>query len=513
MTTKPQLHFTQILNMCFGFFGIQFGFALQNTNVSRIFQTLGGEIDQIAILWIAAPVTGLLVQPIIGYMSDNTWNRFGRRHPYFLVGAVLSTLALFVMPNSPVLWVAAITLWVLDASINICTEPFRAFVGDMLPREQYTTGFATQSFFIGAGAIVASALPWIMANWFDISNTAVSGAIPESVIYSFYAGAAILLLAVLWTVVSTKEYSPAQLKQFKAEEASTSINGGINTGLSSDSATANSTQRSSEQYYRAGMILVITGAIGSLLIAQFQWEQQLHILTLGACLFGAMQLIAGKLQQRKLTQNGFYRLTNDIFLMPDTMKQLAVVQFFSWFGLFSLWIYTTPAVTYHHFGSSDTSSALYNQGADWVGLLFAAYNGFAALAAFMIPWLANATSRITTHMINLCLGGLGFISIAMIKDPSYLMLSMVGVGIAWASILSMPYAILSEYLPGNKLGTYMGIFNFFIVIPQIIAAAVLGLMVKEFFAGQAIYALVTGGCSLILAAVCMLRVNDGKTSP
>ncbi len=437
MTKKPRLGFSSIWNMCFGFMGIQFGFALQNGNVSRIFQTLGAAIEDIPILWIAAPVTGLLVQPIIGYFSDRTWNSLGRRRPYFFWGAVLSTLALFIMPNSPALWVAALTLWLMDAAFNVSMEPFRAFVGDMLPEEQRTTGFAMQSFFIGIGAVVASALPYAMSNWWGVSNTAAAGVIPDSVLYSFYAGGIVLFLSVMWTVFSTKEYSPEQLHAFDQAE--------------------NGESQSSEP------------------------EPELR---------------------------GLAQIARDFKRMPHTMKQLATVQFFSWLALFSMWIYSTPAVTAFHFGSSDPSSALYNEGADWVGILFATYNGFAAIAAIAIPYLARKTSRRICHMINLCIGGLGLISFLFISDPTQLLFSMVAVGIAWASILSMPYAILSGSLPSEKMGVYMGIFNFFIVIPQILAAAILGFVVKTVFGGEAIYALVFGGVCMIIAGVFTLKVSD-----
>jgi maltose/moltooligosaccharide transporter len=426
---KPHLSFWQIWNMSFGFLGIQFGFALQNANMSRIFQTLGANIDDIPILWIAAPTTGLLIQPIIGYMSDRTWNRLGRRRPYFLVGAILSSLALLVMPNSSVLWVAAGLLWILDASINVSMEPFRALVADMLPSQQRTTGFALQSFFIGTGAVVASALPYMMTNWFGISNTAPQGEIPQSVEFSFYLGAAAFILAVLWTVMKTKEYPPEQFNAFYGDVA----------------------------------------------------EPQ--------------------------ESEGMKEIFTDFMKMPKTMVQLALVQYFSWFALFAMWLYTTAAVTSHIYGTSDTSSKLYNEGADWVGVCFAAYNGFAAIMSFFLPVLARKTSRKTVHMISLVAGGLGLASIFVIQNPSLLIVSMLGVGLAWASILSMPYAILAGSLPARKMGTYMGIFNFFIVIPQITAAAILGFF-TQLFNGEAVYVLLLGGASMILAAVLTLIVKD-----
>lgn len=497
MQQRPPLSFWQIWNMCFGFIGIQFGFALQNANVSRIFQTLGAAIDDIPILWIAAPVTGLLVQPIIGYMSDKTWNRFGRRRPYFLIGAITATIALFFMPHSPALWIAAGMLWIMDASINIAMEPFRAFVGDMLPDEQRTTGFAMQSFFIGIGAVVASALPWMMTNWFDVSNTASAGVIPDSVIYAFYWGGAVLLIAVLWTVFTTKEYTPEQFEAFARHQES----------LQSETLVP-STTRSAQTYLRSGLVCVVIGCIGFIAIAKLKIDQQLFILAGGIGLFGLVQIIASELQKRNKLDNGFYQITHDLFHMPRVMKQLAVVQFFSWFALFSLWIYSTSAVTSFHYGTQDPTSEAYNTGADWVGILFAGYNGFAALAAFVIPLIARFSNRKIAHAINLCLGGIGLISFFFIQDPLWLLASMVGVGFAWASILSMPYAILSCSLPTQKMGVYMGIFNFFIVIPQILAASILGLIVREVFGGDSIYALITGGVCLFIAALATLWVAD-----
>lgn len=495
-TKKPQLSFWQIWNMCFGFIGIQFGFALQNANVSRIFQTLGASIDDIPILWIAAPVTGLLVQPIIGYMSDKTWNRFGRRRPYFLYGALAASFALFFMPHSPVLWIAAGMLWVMDASINVAMEPFRAFVGDMLPDEQRTTGFAMQSFFIGIGAVVASALPWMMTNWFDVSNTAAAGVIPDAVVYSFYWGGAVLLLAVLWTVISTKEYSPEQLEAFSRYQENLQ-----------DTVTDHHRSKT-PTYFSIGLTSLVLGIAGTLVVARMQLDQQLYILTVGVALFGALLLFAHLLQNSGKTDNGFSHIIQDLFAMPGTMKQLAVVQFFSWFALFSLWIYATSAVTSFHYDTQDTTTPAYNAGADWVGVLFAAYNGFAALAAFAIPVLARFTNRRVAHAINLCLGGIGLISFLFIQDPRWLLVSMVGVGFAWASILSMPYAILSCSLPAKKMGVYMGIFNFFIVIPQILAASILGLIVRELFSGNTIYALACGGVLMFVAALTTLWVKD-----
>jgi len=494
MKQKPRLSFWQIWNMCFGFLGIQFGFALQNANVSRIFQTLGAPIDDIPILWIAAPLTGLIVQPIIGYMSDRTWNRLGRRRPYFLVGAILASLALFVMPNSPVLWVAAGMLWIMDASINISMEPFRAFVGDMLPEKQRTSGFATQTFFIGIGAVVASALPYMMTNWFDVSNTAAPGVVPESVKLSFYWGGAIFLLAVLWTVFRTKEYSPEELAEFDAARPPEHV-------------AEDTSLRPASKYRNGG---VVWAAIG---VALWYWimsnglDKQLYVLAGCSVFFGVLQIIVSLLQNSNKTENGLYHIMHDLFHMPRVMRQLAVVQFFSWFALFAMWIYGTAAVTGHHYGTTDVTSAAYNNGADWVGVLFAAYNGFAALAAIAIPFVANRLGCRVCHLINMMIGGVGLISFFFIKDPTLLLLPMIGVGIAWASILSLPYALLSNNLPSHKMGIYMGIFNFFIVIPQLVAASVLGLILREFFDLQSIYGLVIGGVLMMIAGLAVLLVD------
>lgn len=500
MKKKPALRFWQIWNMSFGFLGIQFGFALQNSNMSRIFESLGAKVDDIPILWIAAPVTGLIIQPIIGHMSDKTWGRFGRRRPYFLVGAILASLALLFMPNSPSLWIAAGLLWMMDASINVSMEPFRAFVGDMLPGRQRTTGFAMQSFFIGTGAVVASALPWILTNWFDVSNVAAAGEkIPQSVKLSFYLGGAVFLLAVLWTVFSTKEYSPEELAEFEAEKKQSS---------NEPETHVSSSQSLLPGLIRNGLILLIAGVSFSLLIQQAGWEKELYVLSVGLTAFGMILLTSAWYTRQGLVHNGFVEVITDLMNMPKTMKQLAITQFFSWFALFAMWIYATSAVTSHIYGATDATSALYNEGANWVGILMATYNGFAAVVAFLLPVLARWTSRKMTHAIALVCGSIGLVSFYVVKDPHLLVVSMLGVGMAWASILSMPYAILSGSLPAQKMGTYMGIFNFFIVIPQILAASILGFFTRVLFEGHAIYALILGGVSLLIAAVSVLFVDD-----
>jgi len=484
--------------MSFGFLGIQFGFALQNANVSRIFQTLGADVDTIPILWVAAPVTGLIIQPIIGHMSDKTWGRLGRRRPYFLIGAILASLALVVMPNSPVLWVAAGMLWIMDASINVSMEPFRAFVGDMLSNEQRTAGFAMQSFFIGTGAVIASALPYLLTNLFGISNTAPEMMIPDSVKYSFYIGATVFFLAVLWTIISSKEYSPEELASFDEDVATTDV-ASVNQGPTIYEKKIN--------YFRNGLIWMVIGIIVSYVIYYFALDKELYILGVGTAVFGVIQLFTGMYMKNNKT-NGMTEIIEDLFHMPKTMGQLAVVQFFSWFALFAMWIYTVPAVTSHIYGTNDATSVAYNEGANWVGVLMSVYNGFAALIAFLIPVLAKITNRKITHLIALTFGGLGLMSFYIFKDPYLLIISEIGIGFAWASILSMPYAILTGSLPSNKMGVYMGIFNFFIVIPQILAASILGFITKSIFGGEAIYALILGGVSMIIAGFITLKVDD-----
>ena len=496
---KPRLGFWEIWNMSFGFLGIQIGFALQNANVSRIFETLGAKVEDIPILWIAAPVTGLIVQPIVGYFSDRTWNRLGRRRPYFLGGAILASLALLVMPNSPALWVAAGMLWIMDASINISMEPFRAFVGDNLPSAQRTTGFAMQSFLIGTGAVVASMLPWLLTNQFGVSNEAPEHMIPDSVRLSFYFGAVVFFIAVLWTVVRSKEYSPQEMASFQENQAREST---VREKRSAQEFATNGGRQ-----IRVGGVLLVLGAILSLWLAS-QALYQVMILSGGTGVVGLLLIASGLMQRAGRYDNGFVTILNDFQDMPRTMKQLAWVQFFSWFALFAMWIYTTAAVTSHIYHTTDTTSALFNEGANWVGVGFSTYNGVAALVAFAIPVLARRTSRRVAHAICLVCGAVGLLSIFVLSDPRYLLGSMVGVGIAWASILSMPYAILTGSLPPSKMGYYMGVFNFFIVIPQIVAAAILGFLVGKYFRGEAIYALLIGGVSLVLAAVLTLRVQD-----
>jgi len=501
---KRKLGFWEIWNMSFGFLGIQFGFALQNANTSRIFDTLGAEVDKIGLYWLAAPLTGLIIQPIVGYFSDRTWTKLGRRRPYFLVGAILSSIALIFMPNSPTLWIAIGTLWIMDSSINISMEPFRAFVGDNLSEKQRTLGFAMQSFFIGLGAVVGSALPYVFTNWFNIENTAPEGIVPPSVKWSFYVGGLVFLLAVIWTVVKSKEYSPEELEAFensKNEKLKTSDNS-IEEGCTE------------KRQFTIGLVLSIIGLILSYFVHDINTKsenshKELYILSVGILIAGVLFALVSQLRKRKV-RNGFTIIITDLLNMPKTMKQLAWVQFFSWFALFAMWIYTTKAVTGHVFGTNDTTSKVYNDAADWVSVMFTVYNGVAAAVAFLLPVLARRTSNKFTHMLALIAGGLGLISVYFLSDKVGLLLAMIGVGIAWASILSIPYAMLSGSLPSSKMGYYMGVFNFFIVIPQIVAGTILGFLVNTFFNDEPIYALIIGGLSMILAGLLTLTVTTNK---
>jgi len=498
-TKKPLLTVAQIINMSVGFLGIQFGFGLQNANVSRIFQSLGASIDAIPILWIAAPITGLILQPVIGHLSDKTWSpQWGRRRPFFLVGAILASIAILFFPNVYALWMAAIMLWLLDASINICMEPFRAFVGDMLPDEQRTEGFAMQTFFIGIGAVVSSALPFLLTKC-GIANEAATGIIPNSVKFSFYIGAVVFFFSVAYTVFKTKEYSPAELKSFETIEQQ-QINHSVIT-------------TPAKLFFSKGYVWLIIGSIFTFLLYYYNFkhdenplEKELYVLTLGVVSFGLVQLFAGWFLSNN-NKNGLVEVVNDLYSMPDTMKQLAVVQFFTWFALFAMWIYATPALAQNIANTTDATSKAYNEIGNWVGVLFGFYNGFASFYSFGLAKMAKKTSRPTTHLICLVAGGVGLISFYFFKDKYLLIISMAGVGLAWTSILSMPYSMLTAALPSNKMGVYMGIFNFFIVIPQILAATLLGFFTKHIFHGNSIYTIVLGGGFMLLAAVLTLRIK------
>lgn len=484
---KPRQSMAGLWNISFGFFGIQIAFALQNANVSRIFQSLGGEIDQLAFLWIAGPVTGLLVQPIIGHYSDRTWSRFGRRRPFFFGGAVLAALALFGMPHAGALLTAAIMLWLLDASLNISMEPFRAFVGDMLGTEQQTAGYAFQTAFIGAGAVVGSLAPELL-NMAGVANTAPAGVIPPSVRYAFYIGAAAILIAVLWTVLTVREYSPEDMARFEDTPATPEHEGRI-------VAPAN------------GPLWALAGVAVVVAVYALALDKAVYVLG-GALIAFGLARIAARSMAAGGNRGALVLINSDLAQMPPTMRRLALVQFFAWSALFILWIYTTPVVTQVVFGSTDPTSAAYNEGADWVGVLFASYNGVAAIGAFLLPWLAGRIGKVKTHVFGLLCGAAGFATILFTRDAQLLLVAMVFVGISWASILTMPYAILAGALDPRKYGIYMGLFNIFIVVPQLIVATVMGAVINAFFPGQPVWTMAIGAGVMVLAAAAMLRVKE-----
>ena len=434
---KPRLSLVQIINMSVGFFGIQFGWDLQRANMGRIYENLGANPDEIPLLFLAAPLTGLIVQPIIGYLSDRTWHpTWGRRRPYFMIGAILSSVALIFMPHSPVLWMAAGLLWVLDTFGNVAMEPFRAFVTDKLPESQVNRGFIMQSLMIGLGGSIASSLPWIMKNVFHIANTAERGTIPENVKWSFYTGAFFFLSAVLYTVFTTKEYPPSD------EEHKTNV---------------------------------------------------------------------------KETKNGFGAIFKEIYdalrNMPDQMKRVAVVQFFTWPGLFLMWFYYTTAVAVNVFGGVNDRDPVYAEGADFAGLTLAFYNIVTFAFAFVLPSIADKLGRKLTHSLCLFCGAIGLISVGWVQDKYVLYLCMTGVGIAWTSILSMPYAMMSGSLPRHKVGIYMGIFNFFIVLPEIIASLGFKGIMKNVLHNDRLLAIQVGGGLFVIAAICCLLIVKESKPP
>ena len=439
---KPNLSLAQIINMSMGFLGIQMAFGLQNGNASRILQNLGADVHELSWFWLVAPITGLIVQPIIGHMGDNTWSPLGRRKPYFLIGAVLCAIGLVLLPNAAsithliaanVLLLAVIFLAMMDASINVAMEPFRALVGDMLPKKQATIGFSVQTILIGIGAVIGSNMPsWLTK--LGISNVAPEGYVADNVIYSFYVGAAVLVISILYTMITTREYSPSEFAEFENEK------------------------------------------------------------------------------DVVIEPSKFTDMFKDFAKIPALMKKLGMVQFFSWFALFTMWVFTTSALATHHFGLSpeDTKSLKFNEAGDLTGYLFGLYNLFAIPFAFLLTPIAKSIGKKQTHALALFCGGLGLISMYFIKDIEMLWISMVGLGFAWASILAMPYAMLIDAIPQRKMGVYMGIFNFFIVIPQIINALIGGPLVKYVYNDHAIYAIVMSGISFLLAALLVLKVKDQK---
>lgn len=496
-TEKPRQSLAGLWNISFGFFGIQIGFALQNANMSRIFQSLGSSLDDLPALWIAAPLTGLLVQPIVGHMSDRTWlGQLGRRRPYFLAGAILAAASLFFMPVANVLLAAAFLLWILDASLNISMEPFRAFVGDMLRKDQHTAGYAVQTAFIGAGAVVGSIVPWVLEQM-GVSNDVAGGGIPDTVRFSFWLGGAALLAAVLWTIFSTKEYSPEEMALYGEEV---------------DHPDGSQTVRAlASRSFVSSIAWVVAGAAVVFAVAEFALEKEVYLLGALLILYGLASIVGILLARSGKSSNMLANIVGDFAGMPTIMKRLALVQFFSWSALFIMWINTTPVVARHFYNSPDAASAGYQDAGNWVGVLFAVYNGVAAVAALtLLPWLAARIGKVRTHLVCLLAGSAGYLSFFLLHDPKTLVLSEIGIGIAWASILAMPYAILASSLPQRKLGIYMGLFNIFIVVPQLLVATVMGSIMKAFFPEEPIWTMLFAAAVMALAAIATLRVEERR---
>ena len=437
LVSKPRLSFAQIFNMSFGFLGIQFGFALQNSNASGILRNYGADVEHLSWFWLAAPLVGLIVQPIVGHYSDKTWNRLGRRRPYFLAGAILSCAALTLMPNAgilgkiaPLVIIGAAFLMIMDACFNLSMEPFRALVADNLPDSQRTLGFSIQTFLIGIGAVVGSWLPYVLANWFGVSENAPAGVVADNVKIAFYTGAVVFLISIIYTVVKTKEYTPGEYEKYHGKN---------------------------EDHHE-----------------------------------------------------GLGNIFKDLRRMPKTMKQLGLVQFFSWFALFGMWVFTTDSIATHifHLPIEDKSSIAYRKAQSWTGVIFGVYNAVSCVYALFLPYVASRFGRKNTHALSLIIGGIGLLSFFFAPNKEFLILSMACVGIAWASILAMPYVILSGSIPAGKMGIYMGIFNFFITLPQILNGVVGGPMVKTFYNNQPVYAIVMAGVFMLCAAVSVIYVYD-----
>ena len=484
MIAKPRLPPWQICNLCLGSFGIQFGFALQNANLTRIFQNLGASLETVPLLWMAGPITGLLVQPLVGYYSDHTWTRLGRRRPYFLIGASLAAVSLMALPHATTLWMVATLVWILDASLNLTMEPFRAFIADQMPPEQRPTGYLMQVFFAGLGSIVGSLLPWTF-ELFGVPSTAALGEISDAVTYAFYLGAAFLFATVCWSAVTTREYPPELLDKFDGP------------ALEQLSAVSPSTMR------RRGTLWFTFGS-GALIVSYLAGLRGALYAPIGAAVaYGIFLTVASRTKQG----GAFTTILGDLESMSSSMRRLALVQCCSWFTLFALWIYTTPAVARMHFGASGPGSVAYEMGANWVGVLFATYNGLAAVAALIIPSVVRRFGLRKAHLINLWMGAIGLLSMILIRDPQWLLASMIGLGFAWASIVSLPYALLSNNLPSRKMGSYIGIFNIFIVLPQLLAASVMALLLDVFAAGDPSYAFVIGAIGWFFAGVAVLRMR------
>ncbi|MCJ2177689.1 MFS transporter [Novosphingobium album (ex Hu et al. 2023)] len=492
---KPRQGWAGLWNISFGFFGIQIGFALQNANMSRVFQSLGSSIDDLPALWVAAPLTGLLVQPIVGHMSDRTWlGRLGRRRPYFLSGAVLAAIALLLMPESGGLLMAAMLLWMLDASLNISMEPFRAFVGDMLRRDQHTAGYAVQTAFIGTGAVVGSLFPYLLDH-LGVSNTAPAGGIPDTVRYSFWAGGLALFAAVMWTVLTTREYAPEEQAAFARAEPE--------AGEGAPAAVA-----LAERGMADGLAWIAAGAVVALAVRAWALEKEVYLLAGLLAAYGVATMVAIRLARSGRSASMLAGIVGDFSGMPPLMKRLAFVQFFSWSALFIMWINTTPVVAQNFFGSADPASAAYQEAGNWVGVLFSIYNGVAAIAALaLLPLLSSRLGKARAHAICLIAGAAGFAGFLVLRDPEALVICEVGIGIAWASILAMPYAILASSLPQGKLGIYMGLFNVFVVLPQLLVATVMGSIMKAFFPHEPVWTMAFASVTLLVAAGASLRMG------
>nr|AQQ74667.1 hypothetical protein [uncultured bacterium] len=494
MTPKPQLTTWQIFCLCAGAFGIQFGFALPQANATRIFQNLGASLDSVPLLWLAGPITGLIVQPLVGYYSDRTWGRFGRRRPYYLLGALLAAGALVGMPNATTLFAAMCMYWLLDASINLTMGPYRALVADQMPVQQRASGYLVYMCFASIGAVVGSMLPWAMAR-LGISSIAPTGEISDAVKLGFYVGATLLLCAVGWSALTNREYPPDILARYD------------------EPPVERGAPKSAARMRRHAIAWTCLGAAGWALARWSEARMALYVLVFAALAYGLFLAVASRMRR----ENAFTSIIDDLETMSGSMRWLAVVQFCSWFALFAIFVYTIPAVAKTHFGSGDPGSPAYEAAANWVGVLFATYNGLGAAAAFFIPFMVRHLGMRRTHQINLWIGAAGLLSMLVIRDPIWLLASMVGLGIGWASIVALPYAMLANNLPARKMGVNMGIFNIFIVIPQLLAAGALPWMLDRLGGGDPSFAFVVAAAGWLLAGLAVLRVRDaappaGQTS-
>lgn len=483
-STKPHLTAWQVCSICIGAFGIQFGFALPQANATRIFQNLGASLDDVPLLWLAGPITGLLVQPLIGYYSDRTWTRFGRRRPYFLAGAALAAFALVAMPNATALWMAVLALWILDASLNLTMGPFRAFVADQMPPDQRATGYLTYMFFASVGAVVGSLLPWMFTQ-LGASSIAPASGVSEAVKYSFAVAAALLVSSVCWAAFSSREYPPEVLERF---------DGAV------DAPTVRVSPAALRRHGAAWIGIAIAG-LGAARLADAR--AALYVLVCACLAYGVFLSLAS----RSTRENALTTILNEMESMSASMRWLALVQFFSWFSLFAIFVYTAPAVAERHFGSTTPGTAAYEAGANWAGVLFATYNALAAFAALVVPVFVKKFGLHLAHRINLWLGAAGLLSMLVIRDPDWLLASMLGLGFAWASIISLPYAMLANNLPSRKMGVNIGIFNIFIVIPQLLAVGVMASLLDSFASGSPAGALVIGAIGWFLAGLAVTRAR------